>query len=316
MVGANRSNASQVGTQRDTHTTSTQTHTQHAYETMKNEPQSESATAAFQVDESVRLLPQICPHDSGHSHVGQHSEDEGGLFGVVLVANWPPKESLMKPYKEFVVQIKEQEWFEKIDLEQQKGSEEKNCIPAVYFYPPQALHITIATFKAFNAPEVKHRDDYANACRRIVHKSFARKDWPSGPFQIEIDRVHIGTKAGILLWENPDGAIASMREIMREEYDAYYKVNPGALDHRDLKVPNIIHTTFIRFAHSPKSSRAAVSERFLKASINPKNMFGKISVDSVRLAIERIPYMHIPCNERHVLASSLEPLLNIAMENT
>lgn len=255
---------------------------------MKNKPRAESDTAVFQPDEWLHLLPQK----------NEHHAEEGELFGLVLVAHWPPNNSIIRPYIEFLQQMKG--WFNQEDY-MLRG---EHNIPAVYLYPPSALHITIATFARFDAPSPGNRAEYANACKNIAEKAFSRKDWPNRPFQIEIDKVNIGVKAGILLWENEDGVIKIMRKILQEEYNAFYELNPGALDNREtLTVPEIIHTTFMRFGHECKSNRTHIQKRFEEVSKDTKDCFGKIEVNSVKLAVERIPYMHIPCNERHVLTS-------------
>jgi hypothetical protein len=257
---------------------------------MSNKPRDESPTAAFEADEWMRLLPR--------QEQNLEQQQEGDLFGIVLVANWPPNDSITQPYTQFLPKVKTY-----FDAEDYKLKGPHNT-PAVYLYPPHTLHITIATFTTFNAPEPNDRDEYAQACKTITEKAFARPDWPNRPFSIVIDRVHIGCKAGVLLWENTDGVVGIMRTIVQEEYDTFYKGNPAALNHRDhLIIPGIIHKSFLRFGRSPQTNRVDVKKRFEEDANDIKDCFGKIEVNSVRLAVERIPYMHIPYDERHVLTS-------------
>lgn len=256
----------------------------------QNRPRDEFSKAAFEADAWVRFLP-----DEENNH---KLRSEADLFGIVLVANWPPNECITQPYcDKFLPKVKE--YFDDEDFEP-RG---EHRIPAVYLYPPYTLHITIATFTPFTAPELDNRDAYAQACASIMKNASSRKDWPNRKFSIEVDRVHVGAKAGILLWNNSDGVVGVMRKIIQEEYDIFNKSNPSALHHRELIVPNIIHTTFMRFGHSPKAQRQVVQEMFTSNTKHTKECFGKIEVNSIRLAVERIPYMHIPNDERHVLSS-------------
>ena len=221
----------------------------------------------------------------------------GNQFGIILVANWPPKESIMKPYDDiFLPKVKtcfKQEDFE-LDSKQ---------IPAVYLYPSQHLHLTIATFTPFHESVPNNTEEYAEVCTKIMEKACAREDWPKGSFHIDIDRAQIGIKAGILMWNNEDGTVATMRKIIHEEYDAVYETNPGALNHRTLTSPGIIHSTFLRFGRDPITKGDVVQERFQEVSKDVKDIFGTIEVDCVRLVVERVPYMHIPFDESHVLTS-------------
>lgn len=256
---------------------------------MSNITRSEPSNKAFEADEWIGLLSQQEQESNG--------SEQGHLFGVVVVANWPPKESIMRPYSELLPKIKT--YFDPEDyapLCQHKP-------PAVYFYPPQTLHITIATFCPFTAPEISDRDEYSRACKTIMESAFARQDWPNKPFSIEIERVNVGCKAAIFLWENKDGTIGTMRKIIQEEYDKFSKKNPASLNHRDLIVPGIIHSSFIRFGRAPKTNRVHVQQKFEEDAQQIKDHFGKVQVDSVRLAVERIPYMHIPFDDKHVLTS-------------
>jgi len=82
-----------------------------------------------------------------------------------------------------------------------------------------------------------------------------------------------------------------------------YETNPGALNHRTLTSPGIIHSTFLRFGRDPITKGDVVQERFQEVSKDVKDIFGTIEVDCVRLVVERVPYMHIPFDESHVLTS-------------
>lgn len=229
------------------------------------------------------------------------SEEEGKLFGVVLVANWPPEVSITGPYESILPSLRQ--CFDDVDY---AVTDDEN-LPAVYIYPPETLHITLATFTTFNtSDEVANREQYSQACKEVMEKSFCRKDWPKGKIEIEIERTQVGSKAGIFLWKNENGQIATMRKIIHEEFNTLFKKNPQQFCNKELIIPGIIHSTFLRFGHVPKSNGDLVQERLKKMQSKIKDSFGKVELKTVRLAIERTPYMHIPFNDRHVLTSREE----------
>ena len=220
----------------------------------------------------------------------------GKLFGVVLVANWPPRQSFTEPYEKILPKLK-------LCFDAQDYEINDKDLPAAYFYPKDTLHITIASFIPHHAPVVANKEEYSKACIDVMNKSFAREDWPKEAFHVEFDRAQIGSKAGIFLWNNFDGTIAKMRKIIQEEYDSHYEKDSKALNDRSLIVPDIIHSTFLRFGSVPETDGNIVQERFIEATKDLARIFGKIGVYCTRLVIERTPYMHIPYDEEHLLTS-------------
>lgn len=243
----------------------------------------DTASVNFEKDEWLQLLTL---------------KEEGNQFGVVLIANWPTPEQTMNPYREILPSIKS--CFNESDYEIQE-----NGIPCVYLYPANALHITLATFTPFpETNSIPDKETYAMVCQKVVNNAFNRQDWPNNQnIEIEIDRAQIGVKAGIFLWKNKDGMIQTMRDILQQEYDKVFQQDPQSLNHRKFIIPGIIHSTFLRFGQVPETDGGVVQKRFSEIQDLIKKRFGTLKVNSVRLAIERTPYMHIPCNDRHVLAS-------------
>ncbi len=234
-------------------------------------------------------------------------EKRGDEYGIVLVANWPPDKSFTSPYEQFVTLVRT--CFRAEDLE--FGNEEDTMSPpAVYLYPPECLHITIATFTPFTSSNPTDPNSFSSDCSRIIKNCIARDDWPKGGkggqnIRIEIDRAQIGSKAGILLWKNKDGMIDRIRKIVMEEHDNVMKVDPAVLEGRKPIVPGIIHSTFLRFGMVPITAGDAVQQKFAEVCNTDKirALFGEIDVNSLRLVTEKIPYMHIPCDNNHVLVA-------------
>lgn len=255
-------------------------------------------------------------------------------FGIVLIAAWPPNQSFLQPYENFVTHVKQ--CFYPIDLTAVKSNDEQefhdpNCtssdkLPNVYLYPPQHLHITLATFHPFNVPFDEtslgdsstlqlNSESFLKACQQIVQNAIKRKDWPREKFHVKVDRAQIGEKAGIILYTDDEkGSFRSIRKILKEEYEAFMMTSAikncedeSAIPKgKELIIPNIIHSTFLRFAGKPKTDGKIVQERFQTfVQENIRDLFeASICIDSVKLVVEKRAYMHIPCDSEHVLESS------------
>ena len=267
-------------------------------------------------------------------------------FGIVLVAAWPPNESFLKPYKEFINEVKG--CFDPSDLEVPSENDKEGTSsggvrqqqPNVYLYPPHHMHITVATFHPFNKPfnndgnatktkmtafetsTAEDRDLYSRACGQIVQNAMKRNDWPKHPFYLKVDRAQIGEKAGILLYRDDDessekqGSLRKIRKILKEEYAKVVMAeSQKILKGRELIIPGIIHSTFLRFAGEPNTDGRVIQEKFQALVVENdkgekankmKNCFFKeqICVNSIKLVVEKRAYMHIQCNSDNVLESS------------
>jgi hypothetical protein len=197
------------------------------------------------------------------------------VHNVVLVAGYPPSSTqLLEPYTRF-----------------------RNAVEAcwdaadnqhVYLYPFESLHVTVATFsKTFTDGQD------LEAFQRIVKQATEMKEWPSKPLQLVIDSAQIGTRAGILLWKDNSGGMNAMRQCL-------------AAVGSNLDIPDIIHSTFLRFKEVPMTPGPIVQERFSTVLSQLGGMFpDPISIPVAKLINERTPYMHnIPLDSpRHIAAT-------------
>lgn len=274
-------------------------------------------------------------------------------FGVVLIAGWPPPQRtiaipvpsldqslpstkslyfIQDFYHDFINQVKE--CFDPIDLLIQCSDNDNNDgtvntqMPNVYLYPPQHLHITIATFhpvsQSFDTKNNKNtnininHNAYIKACQTIVQNAIRHQDWPKHKINVTVDTAQIGEKAGIILYNDDElRSIQLMRNILKEEYDSFMIRNdssdcviPAIPKMKQLIIPNIIHSTFLRFHNHPQTNGALVQQRFqsnVLEKIKDLHCDGcqgrKISIDSVTLVMETRAYMHIPYDSDHVLES-------------
>jgi hypothetical protein len=213
--------------------------------------------------------------------------NDRGYVGVVLVAGWPPQKEINAPYSTFIDSVKE--CFDPVDLDSDR--------PAVYLYPPQFLHVTIATF----IPNLTVQEGGSlfessrEAWIELVSTTASQHpDWPTSPLQLEIDAAQIGTKAGILLWKETTGGLELMRTCLANE-----ALKSGM---KIPKIPGIIHSSFLRFSKVPFTDGATVQERF-QSKVLPRlnDIFSQTFVaKDAKLVWERTPYMHIPNDSEHV----------------
>lgn len=127
-------------------------------------------------------------------------EGESAFFNLVLVAGWPfAMEQIDRPYQEFIGLVRT--CFDPDDL---AGDH-----PNVYLYNAHCLHITVATFfpickKATMEGEDEH---LANKFKHLLQAASQLPEWPTQPLQFKLASTQLGTKAGILLWNELTGGM-------------------------------------------------------------------------------------------------------------
>mmetsp|Transcript_1197 Transcript_1197/g.2823 ORF Transcript_1197/g.2823 Transcript_1197/m.2823 type:complete len:275 (-) Transcript_1197:78-902(-) len=224
---------------------------------------------------------------------------DDGYYGIVVNTLWPPPEELTAPYSNSLLpEIRK--CFDAVDLVPTSDKNNNKDAP-VYIYPPDHLHVTIATLspivkRDLNNPKLY--DDLKTKWENILELASQHDEWPDEALQFEIDRAQIGNRAGILLWKETTGGLQKMRECLKNE----------VASHDDLtiyNVPGIAHTSFLRFQSVPTTSGEIVQERFA-ANVLPKlnTIFPKpITATWAKMACEWIPYMHFPDNDHFVFST-------------
>ena len=213
--------------------------------------------------------------------------DGENVCGLVLVCAWP-----MPP-----------------DVQEQAAAlceELRAELPsAVYVYPPSTLHITIATLRAFangpmDPPEVE-------ACVAlwipILDAARASPAWPTRwPFRVRMDSPTLEGAAGIWRYADLDGSVSAMRSALRGAIaDVGGLAVEGGGD-RSLgrppagaaaaagggapHIPDIVHSTVVRWAAEP-GDRSAAAGAFDRAARR------ELSVERAAAVFERVPYMHM-----------------------
>mmetsp|Transcript_27715 Transcript_27715/g.65101 ORF Transcript_27715/g.65101 Transcript_27715/m.65101 type:complete len:297 (-) Transcript_27715:1905-2795(-) len=248
--------------------------------------------------------------------------EDGDYFGLVLVTNWPvsPLEVMDDPYRRFLAAVRS--CFRDEDVS--PSDAHPASLPAVYLYPTEHLHVTLASFhrptKVADSPELS--GDAQRAKKRkaleLVRSASKLPGWPKEPLRLVVDSARIGTRAGILLWKDLSGGVDAIRSCLRE---ALLLTDAGGSDGAkpmDASIPGIIHSTFLRFAEVPRTPAKDVQDAFESRGLGtPGGEFFRASgsdgdetattnsplilrADTVRLVSESVPYMHLPNDDEHV----------------
>ena len=233
--------------------------------------QDAAAADDFQVDPLVQ-----CLFREGHTAPG---------YTLPLIAAWP---------------VDEDQWG---DSYAQLLTTFKNCwnpdsIKALYLYPLEHLHVTIATcFRDItrDVPSLE-RTELVDKWRQVLQHAAKLPEWPQKPLKLVLDSVQVGRVACILLWKDSTGGVQAIRSCLVQAVKdlSHLQVEPFG-------IPDIIHTTFCRFVAKPNAQRSVVQEMVAK-NVVPRlvDYFPRpIIVPTCKLVSELRPYMHIPHDDEH-----------------
>lgn len=177
---------------------------------------------------------------------------------------------------------------------------------AVYIHPPCCLHVTVATLHGFTnrSKGVGVRENLLRNWSDVMAKASRREYWPTSALQLKLKSSQIGKSAGILLWEETTGGLDRMRECIRcEAHDQRAKLEAAGIDVETLTIPNIVHSSFLRFRSMPQTTGEDMQSKFRELVVPQLgNIFSRsLPVTVARFVNESIPYMHIPCDDETVL---------------
>jgi hypothetical protein len=164
---------------------------------------------------------------------------------------------------------------------------------SIYLYPIAHLHITITTLYSFKHiwPESPEK------CLKYWKECFTKLKQTSKNQSIILilDTIRLSKAAGYFQFKDEDNRIENLRQSIRE----ICKPEDGQ---PELNIPNIVHTSFVRFIKKPNDP-IKFEEKFHRIC---KEIFDKtneirLEIDEVCLAYEARPYMHIDCDNFHIL---------------
>jgi hypothetical protein len=159
--------------------------------------------------------------------------------------------------------------------------------PSVYVYPLWETHVTIATFVNFNLhrqpadPELAKLSALAG---RIIHCIQSLK---AGSFVLRLHPPILTRKAVIIPISNSNGEIARIRtetlQLIRRDPELHTELLA-----RDLTVPEIIHSTIMRFPRQLEDLGGFINRfQAIAATACPR----EIEVSEIFLTEETKPYM-------------------------
>ncbi len=153
----------------------------------------------------------------------------------------------------------------------------------VYVYPFWETHITLVTFASF-ALSKQPKAELEVLVLQII-ECLPREF--TAPFRLEFHPPVLMRKAAILPISNPGGEIAAIRKSVLQCLEA----NPSlhdSLTKAGLNIPNIIHSTVMRFRSAPVDLPTFL-DGF--SAIAAEHNFGTITVPKLLLTAETKPYM-------------------------
>jgi hypothetical protein len=175
-----------------------------------------------------------------------------------------------------------------------------------YLYPAEFLHCTAASpapFTACGLASDEERGRYERAWAQAL-RDCCEPDagYPAAPFPLIYARASLGNAAGIFEIEDPTGAVARVRSVVRAcmdhpalaELDASVGEAGGIVARGGFKVPGIIHSTFLRFGApaEPGVADAAIQADF-EAAVAAAWKPVTVMCDRLLLVRETVPYMHL-----------------------
>ena len=230
-------------------------------------------------------------------------------FGLVLVAGWEtPPNDLKECYESTLNKISN--CFDKNDIQNSSSHHTDLYLPAVYLYPHQSLHVTIATLYPPTEEDSLSNDEKSHIIQfwnSILNQASRNNEWPKERLKLRISSAQIGEKAGIFLWDELTGGIKGMRSAISQELADYKNQMTHPFENNlvtNVRLPNIIHSTFMRFAKTPTSSWMDVQDKFqthiipsLKTTFFTKDFI----LSDATLVNEKKPFMHIPRDDQHII---------------
>jgi hypothetical protein len=168
---------------------------------------------------------------------------------------------------------------------------------AVYFYPIDYIHITIALLINFKRPQSPSPDD----CRAYWQQCFtaAKAEHRRKPIVLSMDAIRLSPTAAYFEFCDELGEMKRLRESIQRLCVAKQGVVSAPIF-----IPNIIHISFLRFkdtvtdaAKFERTFHRVVKEMMAETNLNSI----RFTIDEISLAFETRPYLHNPCDAEHLL---------------
>lgn len=249
-------------------------------------------------------------------HGVYESERSNRKFGLPLVTGWRSfPTSMESAYRVMVARLSPCFVSSTGYKTDSKGCQDET---EAHIYPFEDLHVTVATFRSSLDP-CPSNNERAEAikkfCASVMENATKREGWPKAKagdkskikLCLQPKEVRLGKKNAYILWEEKTGNLEAMRLCLKEEMEAQQfsqrgvnGVDPVADSDLAFFVPNIVHSTFIRFWKCP--SNPDILKQTFKESGLLDILPILVDLDSnAKLVYETTPCMHINDDEYHVL---------------
>lgn len=216
----------------------------------------------------------------------------GEFCGLVVVCNWPASSAVQRKHDAAI----------RAPLE---------ALPrSAYVYPSSSLHCTIATLRAFTGGPLERASEAARWAE-VLDAAMRMPSWPRGRLTLLMCAPTFEGAAGIVRYEevSPGGKIAAMRACLVAaiasaggaavigggDRSAARALPSARADEPGPHVPDIIHSTVLRWAAEPSAEEvAAVRAAFERIASTWVPVECTLDVSSVCAVCEDTPYMHLP----------------------
>ncbi len=197
------------------------------------------------------------------------TEPNTPVFGFNLACSWPFPATAARFYRPLAERL--------AALDQ-----------AVYVYPDWETHVTILTFVNFslhNNPEperLAQLQSLLDSVRALLRPLLRRP-----AFKLMLGQAILTRKAAILPISDPTGAIAEIRQTVSAALAADKNLH-AELVRAGLNVPEIIHSTIMRFKSQPRDLARFLKD-FDQAAATAEPF--ALQIDELLLTTETKPYM-------------------------
>lgn len=266
--------------------------------------------ASFEGDPN---LVGVDPSTLAHGRYEVLGGHVNGAFGIPLVAGWrslpPPLESAYRLLVDKVSSC----FDSTTGCESKNNGNGRSDEPEAHIYPFEDLHVTIVTFRTLLDPapaSEEHAAAIKEFCVKVVENSTKKDKWPKGNVKLQLrpKEVCLWKKNAVILWEETTGNLETMRLCLKEEMESQKKfIDEDILSGISMFVPNIVHSTFMRFWKTIDdedgcSSKPGKIKQLFEESGLIDVLPNKIDVDSnATLVCEDTPCMHISNDDSHIL---------------
>lgn len=214
----------------------------------------------------------------------EHLYPASSVFGLILTTLHPPPSSLATSYFTFRTLLQ--------TALHQAG------VPASEYtlYSTNALHCTIATFHPFTTPPPPNPQAAISAWSTLVDAAIRSPRFGAAIASTPISYVRVKQAkvfddgVGVLLYDDSDAIISTLRDALRDLQMSKQFTPDSEINVAHMKIPNIYHSTVLRWHHSPTISTADLQTMFNMA-YEKAFVHTSLSLSTVKLMRESQPYM-------------------------